>query len=348
MRTRRWEEPLQARRRPIFDDETMRFATGVAALATVLAACASGSDLPAAETTTTTAAATPTTENDTTTMPISEQEELPIVTPAQADLARRLGVEPDDLEVISAEEVTWPDGSLGCPEPGMSYTQALVEGSKVVLGHDDRVYVYHAGDDGEPFLCPSTTRRAATRWFPLRASTVRRAVLVVVVAFPVGCASTETGEATTATVLTTTGPENPAPPKTSTLSTVGTEGETPFELDSVMEAALADLGPGGIDPSAVEVLVSERVIGPDGRIGCPEPVRPYTMDRSRGSGSCWGTRAVPITTTPAAMPFRPYASRSRQGRRSRSPRAIDSTTHQMKRAPGFPDAPFVSKSVSTS
>ena len=99
-------------------------------------------------------------------MPNSEQEQLPIVAPARADLARRLGVEPDELEVISAEEVTWPDGSLGCPEPGMSYTQALVDGSKVVLGHDDRVYVYHAGDDGQPFLCPSDDKDGGHEMVP--------------------------------------------------------------------------------------------------------------------------------------------------------------------------------------
>jgi hypothetical protein len=81
--------------------------------------------------------------------------ELPLVAPAIADLAGRLGVSPGDIEVVSAEEVTWPDGSLGCPEPGMSYTQALVNGAKVVLRYEDRVYVYHAGADAKPFLCPS-------------------------------------------------------------------------------------------------------------------------------------------------------------------------------------------------
>ena len=136
-------------------------------LATVLAACASGSDLPTTDETTTPATAAPTTENETTTMPTSNQEQqLPIVAPARADLARRLGVDPDDLEVISAEEVTWPDGSLGCPEPGMSYTQALVDGSKVVLGHDDRVYVYHAGADGQPFLCPSEDKDGGHEMVP--------------------------------------------------------------------------------------------------------------------------------------------------------------------------------------
>ena len=40
------------------------------------------------------------------------------------------------------EEVTWSDGSRGCAEPGMMYTQALIDGSRITLrvdGHDVRV-----------------------------------------------------------------------------------------------------------------------------------------------------------------------------------------------------------------
>ena len=145
---------------------TMRKMMTFAVLVTVLAACGAGAEPASVGETTTPSTGPPTTANETTTMPISEQEQLPIVAPARADLARRLGVEPDELEVISAEEVTWPDGSLGCPEPGMSYTQALVDGSKVVLGHNDRVYVYHAGEDGEPFLCPSDEKDGGHEMVP--------------------------------------------------------------------------------------------------------------------------------------------------------------------------------------
>jgi len=144
----------------------MRFGTGLAVLVTLLAACGSGLDGPLVGETTTSATATAPPQNESTTMPTSEQQELPIVAPAKADLAARLGVAPDELEIISAEEVTWPDGSLGCPEPGMSYTQALVDGSKVVLGHDDRVYVYHAGADGEAFLCPSDEKDGGYEFLP--------------------------------------------------------------------------------------------------------------------------------------------------------------------------------------
>jgi hypothetical protein len=140
--------------------------TLLATLVIALAACGAGSDLAAVDATTTPPTTKPTTENETTTMSISDLEQLPIVAPARADLARRLGVDPEELEVISTEQVEWPDGSLGCPQPGMSYTQALEDGSKVVLGHDDRVYVYHAGADDQPFLCPSEDKDGGHEMVP--------------------------------------------------------------------------------------------------------------------------------------------------------------------------------------
>jgi len=144
----------------------MRFATGLALLVVTLAACGAGPNDSLVGETTPPSTAPPSTEDETTTMPISKQEQLPIVAPAKADLATRLGIQADELEVISAEEVIWPDGSLGCPEPGMSYTQALVDGSKVVFGHEDRVYVYHAGDDDQPFLCPSDEKDGGHEMVP--------------------------------------------------------------------------------------------------------------------------------------------------------------------------------------
>jgi hypothetical protein len=48
--------------------------------------------------------------------------------------------------------VTWNDGSIGCPQPGVSYTQALVEGARVTLLHEGTTYAYHQGGD-DLFLC---------------------------------------------------------------------------------------------------------------------------------------------------------------------------------------------------
>ncbi len=68
-------------------------------------------------------------------------------------LAAAQGVDPGDIEVIGFEEVVWRDGSIGCPIEGMMYTQALVDGTRVALGLDGEVYLYHVEGAGEPFLC---------------------------------------------------------------------------------------------------------------------------------------------------------------------------------------------------
>ena len=72
---------------------------------------------------------------------------------AKADLAKRLGVDAARVTLVSSEEVTWSDGSLGCPEPGMMYTQALVPGARIILEVDGTQYNYHSGANRAPFLC---------------------------------------------------------------------------------------------------------------------------------------------------------------------------------------------------
>lgn len=72
---------------------------------------------------------------------------------AVEDLARRLSLPADEVRVVVAEEVTWPDGSLGCPKKDRMYTMALVEGRRIVLEVAGRRYAYHAGGDKPPFLC---------------------------------------------------------------------------------------------------------------------------------------------------------------------------------------------------
>jgi heat shock protein HslJ len=76
-----------------------------------------------------------------------------VVSRALADLAERLDIDADAIRVVEAGRVTWSDGSLGCPEPGVAYTEALVDGWRVILEHGGARFSYHAGPDGEPFLC---------------------------------------------------------------------------------------------------------------------------------------------------------------------------------------------------
>jgi hypothetical protein len=69
------------------------------------------------------------------------------------DAAQRLGVAADELVVTRAEAVTWPDGSLGCPEPGMFYTQALVDGYWIVIEAGSQSLDYRVTGNGNFRLC---------------------------------------------------------------------------------------------------------------------------------------------------------------------------------------------------
>jgi hypothetical protein len=72
---------------------------------------------------------------------------------ARQDLASRLKIDPAKITVVSEEKITWNDGSMGCPKPGMMYTQALIDGTKVILSAEQKNYQYNAGSDDKPFIC---------------------------------------------------------------------------------------------------------------------------------------------------------------------------------------------------
>jgi len=73
----------------------------------------------------------------------------PAADAAVADLASRLDLRPDAIRVVSVEDVEWPSGSLGLPEPGMMYTLALVAGQRIVLEAGDRQFEYRTAQNGQ-------------------------------------------------------------------------------------------------------------------------------------------------------------------------------------------------------
>lgn len=73
---------------------------------------------------------------------------------AKADLmGRRSTLKAEEISVVSAESVEWNDGSLGCPQPGMMYTMALVPGYQIVLAAGGQTYDYHGANGRPPSLC---------------------------------------------------------------------------------------------------------------------------------------------------------------------------------------------------
>jgi hypothetical protein len=76
------------------------------------------------------------------TIPDEAKEMADLVT---QDLAERLSLAPDQIEIVAVETVEWPDTSLGCPKPGMAYAEVITPGFKFVLQAEGQAYTYHTG-----------------------------------------------------------------------------------------------------------------------------------------------------------------------------------------------------------
>ncbi len=66
---------------------------------------------------------------------------------AVADLSGRLSVAPASIAVVAIEPHTWPDTSLGLPEPGQVYAQIVTSGYIVTLEYARQTFVYHVAGD---------------------------------------------------------------------------------------------------------------------------------------------------------------------------------------------------------
>ncbi len=67
---------------------------------------------------------------------------------ARADLAQRLSIDPDTIQLISVEHVYWPDGCMGIQTPGVACAMVITPGYKVVLEAGGQQYEYHTNESG--------------------------------------------------------------------------------------------------------------------------------------------------------------------------------------------------------
>ena len=131
----------------------------LALLALALAACAGGAGNAASQDDARPTRSAPAIETvPPTDDPVIGEVPAELLASIVADAAERAGVDPDAVDVISAEAVTWNDGSLGCPEPGMSYTMALVDGYHLILSAADEELDYRTSANGGFRLCESGGR----------------------------------------------------------------------------------------------------------------------------------------------------------------------------------------------
>ena len=176
---------------------------------------------------------------------------LPVIMPelsdeveaAVEDLRTLLG---DDvvIEVLVAHEVTWPDRSLGCPDPDMSYSQVLVDGYRIELGSGDRVFPYHGEVGQDPFLCL------------MAVDGVNASDLVPV-----------------------EGAVSPADPGSDTASRRPIDAS----LAGLVDEALRDLAQRRGSSEGIRVVSAESVVWPDGSLGCPREGMEYRQVQVDGS-----------------------------------------------------------------
>jgi hypothetical protein len=80
-------------------------------------------------------------------------EPAPAVLPAAAEarkaLAEKLGLTPEQIEIIEAEEVEWPDPCLGVPEPDELCAMVITPGYRVVLEAEGQSYELRTDLTGE-------------------------------------------------------------------------------------------------------------------------------------------------------------------------------------------------------
>jgi hypothetical protein len=80
-----------------------------------------------------------------------------------ADAAKRFGVAESAVVLTRAEQVTWNDGSLGCPEPGRMYTQNLVAGYLVIAKTTEGELSYHTDTHALVVSCGSSRPTSAKK-----------------------------------------------------------------------------------------------------------------------------------------------------------------------------------------
>jgi hypothetical protein len=77
-----------------------------------------------------------------------------ILDPILKEAAALAKVAREQLVIVRAQPVVWNDGSLGCPEPGKMYTQALVNGYWVIIDAAGQTYDFRVDRSGRFQLCP--------------------------------------------------------------------------------------------------------------------------------------------------------------------------------------------------
>ena len=88
------------------------------------------------------------------TLHMQESVQRKILEPILNEAATLANLAREKLTIVCADSVVWNNGSISCPEPGMQYTQALINGYWVVIRAAAQEYDFRVDRGGTFRLCP--------------------------------------------------------------------------------------------------------------------------------------------------------------------------------------------------
>ena len=100
---------------------------------------------------------------NTTATPIPPGDSVSALTPApvlleladraKRDLAKRLGVDANQIELAKIVPAKWPYDSIGCPLPNGESINASTLGYQILLEANGQIYIYHTDGSDQIGLC---------------------------------------------------------------------------------------------------------------------------------------------------------------------------------------------------
>lgn len=83
----------------------------------------------------------------------SDADSQRLIRLAKENLAGKLNIDVDQIQLLTVGAVLWPDSSLGCPQMGNMYTQVVTTGFQIKLEAAGKTYVYHTDNKDRILLC---------------------------------------------------------------------------------------------------------------------------------------------------------------------------------------------------
>ena len=72
---------------------------------------------------------------------------------AKTSLAAKINTSVDRITLSEVNAVQWTDSSLGCPRPGVTYTEVITPGYQIQLEAEGKVFIFHTDNRDRVILC---------------------------------------------------------------------------------------------------------------------------------------------------------------------------------------------------